>query len=95
MGAYVNPKNESKENFLSREGTPCSTTIKWFEIPNGKLPVFLLDNVIFTAAGIAFSEKELQEFSREDGRRKRAYLVDIEKLHQVSPELRNVFPIIK
>ena len=84
MGAYVNPENETKEKFLEREGRPVGN-IKWKDVPEGFLPVILLDNFAFSAAGIAYSERELNAFTDpRDSRIKKIYLVPIEKLLPVS-----------
>ena len=91
MGAYVNPRNETKESFLEREGKrvpPFWEELEWEDIPEGMLPVYLIDNRLFTAAGIAYCKQEMEAFSRDDGRRKKVYLVPIAKLHDVSPELK-------
>lgn len=87
MGYYVNPRNESKESFLSREGIRASSDrkISWESVPAGFLPVALVDNGLFTAAGIAYSKAELDEFTRsDDPRPRKLYLVKIEKLLKVS-----------
>lgn len=85
MGYYVNPVTEEKEDFLDREGQVIALPFRWEDVPKGKLPVILLDNRIFTAAGIAFSAHELNEFQLPDDHRpKRGYLVEVEKLRKVS-----------
>ena len=84
MGAYINPENETKESFLDREGSEVSK-LSWENKPVGTLPVVLMDNFIFTAAGIAYSKEELKVFTDPyDYRTKRYYYVDIEKLKTVS-----------
>ena len=84
MGYYVNPLIEEKETFLIREGEVIDLPLEWSTIPEGKLPVILLNNVAFTAAGIGHNEAELNEFQKQGGRVIGAYLVDIEKLRTVS-----------
>ncbi|MDP3697058.1 MAG: hypothetical protein Q8R55_03425 [Candidatus Taylorbacteria bacterium] len=87
MGFYVNPRNESKESFLQREGicAPSDRKISWESVPAGFLPVSLVNNGSFTAAAIAYSEDELDEFtSSDDPRPRKLYLVKIEKLLEVS-----------
>ena len=82
---YVNPPTERKEAFLRNEGTEIDKAPQWSEVPEGTLPVVLVDNGPFTAAGIAFSERELREFSDPgDYRPKRWYIVPIRKLLEVS-----------
>lgn len=87
MGYYVNPPQESKEAFLEKNGIHAHSDIKiaWSEVPEGFLPVVLLDNGPFTAAGIAYSERELEAFtSPTDRRPRKIYMVPIEKLLLVS-----------
>jgi hypothetical protein len=94
MGYYVNPKNVSKEKWLSDNagGDHISTTApKWEKVPSSSLPVCLVDNFGFTAAAICYSPEELREFAREDGRPKVWCIVEIEKLKEVS-DLPKSFP---
>jgi len=90
MGYYVNPQNESKENFLNREGivAPNSPRITWASVPKGFLPVVLLHNSRFSSALIAYCEAELEEAtSLEDRRLRTIFMVKIEKLiPEVGPE---------
>jgi len=62
MGYYVNPQNMSKESFLKKEGVavPNNPRITWESVPKGYLPVVLVNNGPFTAAGIAYCESELK-----------------------------------
>ncbi len=89
MGCYIDPKDETKEQFLEREGEEVESdyiTQNYRYIKKqDKLPVVLVDNGPFTAAGIAYTESEFERFVRYDNRPKRFYLVLIEKLKTVSP----------
>ena len=77
MGFYINPKDCSKEEFLELYGNPATTAvIKQFDFSNDLLPVCLVDNGLFTAAGIAYAPAERDVFIRDDGRHKRWYLVN-------------------
>ena len=90
MGAYVNPISMRKEEWLSNNAKPWLPTLSWNEIPQGFLPVCLVDNGPFTAAGIAYSEDEYNRFRKpntNDMRPKLWYIAPIDKLHGVSPEL--------
>jgi hypothetical protein len=87
MGFYVNPGNESKETFLQREGivAPLLPKITWASVPKGFLPVTLINNGAFTAAGIAYCERELDTFTRlTDDRPRQLFMVKIEKLIPVA-----------
>ena len=90
MGAYVNPPGEAKEAWLLREGKllPVAKIPDWDLVPSDLLIVCLVTNPDFTAAGICFDEKELIRFSDpRDERSKIWFLVDTEKLLNVSSEL--------
>lgn len=91
MGYYVNPPTESKESFLSREGRPIQRP---GQLPaNGRAVVCLVDNGVFTAAGVVYNDRELADFSDPDDHRPRQWFeVDIEKLRPVVSDLDRVFP---
>lgn len=88
MGCYVNPKNESKEAWLEKHGTamPINIDTSYNDYCKDEcLPVILVDNGMFTAAGVAYDEREFQDFtSPMDLRPKRGYKVKIEDLKKVS-----------
>ena len=86
MGCYINPQNERKEAFLGREGTFVGILPpEWGAVPEGSLPVCLVDNGLFTAAGIAYCAEEMAAFAHPDSRPKRWFTVPAEKLLPVSP----------
>lgn len=89
MGCYVDPLNEAKEDFLEREGREVesdyiSKNYKMIK-EKGDLPIVLCDNGPFTAAGVAYTEREFERFVRYDNRPKRFFIVSVEKLKDVSP----------
>lgn len=85
MGFYINPKSESKESFLKREGISLDKAPKWEDVPPKHMIVILVDNGPFTAAGIAFDEQEYKDFTNPgDWRKKKFYFVPIEKLYDVT-----------
>jgi hypothetical protein len=85
MGYYVNPPDMSKEKFLESKGTRRESNFKWEETPTGNLPVVLLNNGYFTAAGVAYCEREFEAFTDpSDNRPKTIYTVAIEDLLPVS-----------
>jgi hypothetical protein len=83
MGCYVNPTGASKEEFLMREGRRVDFAEA--KITETELPVCLMANGFFTAAGVAFSESELDAFSDPaDVRPKAWFMVSKAKLRKVS-----------
>ena len=87
MGAYVNHKM-GKEIWLIANAKEVSS-ILWENVPEGYLPVVLVDNGPFTAAGIGYTKEELEAFTSPfDLRAKRFFIAPIEKLLEVSPELK-------
>lgn len=81
MGFYVNPKGESKEQFLLKKGVAVPRTFKWEDKPNGSLPVILVDNGPFTAAAIAYCKEEFDGFMDvRDMRPKQVFVVRIDDL---------------
>lgn len=88
IGCYVNPKNESKEAWLEKHGTviPISIDAPYNDYCEDEcLPVILVDNGLFTAAGVAFDEREFKDFNNPtDPRPKKGYKVKIEDLKTVS-----------
>ena len=89
MGCYVNPKNEDKEIWLENNATTIykmNVFPKWETIfCTNERPVVLVDNGLFKAAGVAYDEREYQNFTREDDfRPRKIYRVSLEKLKKVS-----------
>ena len=81
MGIYINPENESKEEFLERESvefrsTKFGLTLLYRDLPRGLLPVVLVHNTVFTAAAIAFDAQEYARLTERSDERKRVlYLI--------------------
>ena len=89
MGAYINPRNGmTKEQWLKENGFPTwelRPQIKWEDVPKGYLPVCLINNGLFTAAGIAFNERELAVFNDPSDTRPRIwFFCDVDDLYPVS-----------
>jgi hypothetical protein len=83
MGCYISPKEETAESFLAREGSVIS--VDQARIASDELPVCLVDNGAFSAAGICFDRHELARFSNvADPRPKLWYMVSIARLAEVS-----------
>lgn len=86
MGCYVNPTNMSKEAWLAEHGRQIP--VLSCQITEDEVPVCLVNNGLFTAAGVAFSADELQAFIHPDGRHKEYFMVKREDLYAVS-DLKN------
>jgi hypothetical protein len=85
MGFYINPSNMSKEDFLVIYGTPWVMPTEDFNFNSDVLPVCWMHNGAFTAAGIAYSKKELHAFQNpSDTRNKRWFIVKKKHLGQAA-----------
>ena len=91
MGAYINPPDQSKENWLIQNAKEIYGSLE-LEIEDfdrlkssGFLLVCLVNNGPFTAAGISISQREAEYFNHEsDIRPKKWFRVETEKLYPVS-----------
>lgn len=87
MGYYVNPKNETKETWLARHGTPINAEHA-LKLDGDLAPVCLVDNAIFTAAAIGYSKEEAEAFSDpNDPRPKKWFAVSRKHILEVCPEV--------
>lgn len=96
MGAYVNPKDMTKEDWLkaNAEGISPTAPVAIDAMSPNHLPVCLVDNGPFTAAGIAFNERELQAFNDpNDYRMKVWFWVPKEKL--MNPDVSDLHYYLK
>ena len=87
MGAYINPVGQTKEEFLNEKAKEITLNeFRSFDFRDkNALPVCLINNGPFTAAGIAYNKKEQRAFTHEDDfRPKTYYLADKEELMEVS-----------
>ena len=93
MGIYLNPQNETKEQFLKREGTehPINIARKmgfYSFVQMGFIPVVCVDNGEFTAVGVTYCQNEFDTFlSPEDPRKRILYLVPISVIEKEVPEI--------
>ncbi|MDD3263378.1 MAG: hypothetical protein PHT94_00615 [Candidatus Nanoarchaeia archaeon] len=85
MGYYVNPNNIIKEEWLSLNAEKVSKEIAVEEVRKDKKAVLvLIDNGLFTACGLAFNEREFNDFTDEEDRRpKTFYITEHHKLKDV------------
>lgn len=86
MGMYINPNGMTKESWLAKNGTPVKNKdLENFDWNSDEVPVALMDNGMFTAAGVCYNQREFAVFNSDDGRRKIWFTVSKEKLKQVCP----------
>lgn len=85
MGYYINPKNKTKEQWLTDNAVHQSRKPLEHDSEQDLWPVCWIDNGLFTAVGICFSKRELNEFKRDDGRAKVWFLVHKDKLAEFIP----------
>ena len=89
MGIYINPKIMTKEDWLRENCITMSQYAEPFDESKETLSVCLVDNGIFTAAGIAFSKRERDSFLDPSDRRPKLWFkVKTEKLLEVEPSLK-------
>lgn len=90
MGIYIDPHDRSKEQFLADFGVEIDPQYAGKILESGThLPVCLVDNGHgFTAAAVAYDQRELSRISDPRGRRVRWYSVHLDYLVQVAPELK-------
>lgn len=69
MGFYIDPKQGTKEDWLRKHGRRIAQPTAW-PAASEDLPVCLVLNPGFTAAAIAYNERELERLLPEDGRPK-------------------------
>ncbi len=86
MGCYVEVSN--KQEWLQSNCTYAWEGLvfpKWEDFKEGHLPVVLVDNGYFQAAGIAFDKQEYERFTDPcDFRPKVVYSIALEELKKVS-----------
>lgn len=95
MGLYINPPNQTKEEWLNEHGILVSMFPNLWETVLLEKPstviVCLIDNFSFTAAAVMYNEKEYQEFNTPDGRKKTWYTVPKEKIREICHDFQYYF----
>ena len=85
MGFYVNPKEMTKEAYLETygvkiDGVPKKEDLDW---DGDTLPVVLMYNPAFSAAGVAYNESEFDYMSSPEDRRPKVwYLIEKKYLNE-------------
>lgn len=86
MGVYCNPPDCSKEEWLETRAKEHDRQPTWPPAPGHSL-VVLVDNGMFTAAGVAYDEREWQAFIEpRDRRPKRFFTIETWRLREVVSE---------
>lgn len=81
MGLYINPTDgSSKEEWLHRNSTERTAFRPYTHRVGSDVVVCLVDNGFFTAAGICYTQNELEAFGYDDGRPKLWFFVPEDKL---------------
>lgn len=94
MGYYINPPTGTKEDFLKEFGTPITRdeALK-FDFGQDSLPVCLVDNVTFTAAGIAHCPREVEAFMETATKRLTTWFVVSRE--NLKPYYRELAPVAR
>lgn len=90
MGYYLNPKAMSKKDWLDTYAVRINRAPPRQFRDEEHIVICLVDNGFFTAAGIAFSQAELEAFTYEDGREKIWYTIPIKDLIAEDPLMAEV-----
>jgi len=86
MGLYIDPKDMSKEKWLEKHSVTLLNNEQYTR--DDVLRVCLVDNGLFTAAGVAYDEREFEAFTDpSDHRDKIWYTVPKEDLREVCGEM--------
>jgi hypothetical protein len=82
MGCYINPRDMAKEAWLKLNGEKTDGPTA---VTTSHVPVCLVNNGPFLAAGVGFSEREVEAFNQPtDYRPKQWYRVSREAARMVS-----------
>jgi len=84
MGLYIDPKGRRKEEWLQEHGTIITDDFEWTAFDEDTLPVVLIENGLFTAAGVAYSEAEYDLFMEPDGRPRTVFAVSKKDIMEVT-----------
>lgn len=90
MGFYINPTNMTKENWLKDNSVAVMfSPPDWKTVREKNLiPVCLVNNGPFNAAGICYSEREMNAFNLPTDEREKVWcIVPQEKIYEIMPEI--------
>ena len=88
MGLYIKPVKGTKEDWLVLNAKSVNRTIDYDLLPKDHLFIVLLDNGLFTAAGVAYSKREYEDFMHPaDLRPKTVWIAPISKIKEVCPDI--------
>jgi len=75
MGCYINPPNMEKEQWLRENATPLTHVRPAEVLTKSTVPICLVSNGPFNAAGVAFSHDEVEAFDRPGDPRPKLWFV--------------------
>lgn len=84
MGCYINPSDKSKEAWLKENAVAIDAHSAKTALTSENVPICLVNNGPFTAAAVGFSEREIDEFLRHDGRPKQWFMARRDAVRRVS-----------
>lgn len=95
MGLYINPAGTTKEKWLFDHGIQTKWASDLFdqgqEFEPTLYPVCLVENGLFRAAGVCYSQREFEAFSPRpsDTRPRTWFLVEASLLNEVCPDMKD------
>jgi len=89
MGFYINPINSAgevdKETWLKQYATRIPRPENFDNVPEGKCVLCFVNNILFSALGIAYDKRELEAFNEHsDTRLKLYFLADKKEVVKVN-----------
>jgi hypothetical protein len=92
MGFYLEvPENHNKaEQLIQHTAYRTNPPSNVSEIPSTEVLICVVDNGLFEAAGIVYSQQELEEFSRPDGRPRVWLLMSRDVVFEMNPRVAEV-----
>lgn len=91
MGYYIEtPKSKGKAQWLIDNAQGIQVIPDWEVTKLGHVLVCVVDNGPFEAAGICYSENELDSFARPDGRPKTWVAIPKDQATKLCPEFKEL-----
>ena len=94
MGFYIDPPAVTKERWLAEHGFELAAGSQQWPPPRSFVLVCLVENPLFTAAGICYNEDEFSVFNDpSDPRPKTWWHVPGQDVVKICPAARRVLPV--